>query len=170
MKHKKNNNHNRVALYLHAPHNHDGEEGHSLDRQREDMQHLCHQKGWEIAGIYHDDELSGHLKDRPGLEQLFHDARADKFDTVMVYCVSRLHREIDRFLATLYFFKETNVNFVSYRENIDSTSTWGKLMLNYLATLTEIYINELPEDADQPQPVENATLSKQEVTNDRPNR
>ena len=135
----------RAALYLRVSSERQVAEGRSLDSQREDMQRLCQQKGWEIVKIYHDDGLSGRLKDRPGLQNLLHDAQIGKFDTVVVYYVSRLHRKVEHFLSTMNFFKKIGVNFISYHEHIDSTSSWGKLTLNILATLAEIYVDNLSE-------------------------
>jgi hypothetical protein len=40
---------------------------------------------------------------------------------------------------------DCNVTFVSIHENIDFTTRWGKLILNILGTLAEIYVDELSE-------------------------
>ncbi len=135
----------RVALYLRVSSEQQAEEGRSLESQREDMERFCRDKHWEIVEIYRDEGISGRLKNRPGLQKMFLDAQTGKFDVVMVYYISRLHRKIEHFLATMRLLKLTDVNFVSYHERLDSTSSWGKLTLNILATLAEIYVDNLSE-------------------------
>ncbi len=134
-----------VALYLRVSSERQVEEGRSLDSQQEDMVRLCRNNGWHVTQIYRDEGISGRLKDRPGLQQMLLDAQYGKFDTVMVYYVSRLHRKVEHFLRTIHLLKMTGTNFISYHEKIDTTTSWGKLTLNLLATLAEIYVDNLSE-------------------------
>lgn len=68
---------------------------------------------------------------------------------VMVFYLSRLYRKLEPLLSTLKFLRDCNVSFVSVNENMDFTTRWGKLILNILGTLAEIYVDELSETTSQ---------------------
>lgn len=135
----------RVALYIRVSTDRQSEEGRSPESQLQDMQAYCRRKGWEIVAVYRDEGLSGRLSDRPGLQQLLDDVRAGKVDVVMVYYINRFYRKLESLLAVMKLLHDCNVTFVSIHENIDFTTRWGKLILNILGTLAEIYVDELSE-------------------------
>lgn len=65
----------------------------SLEEQSAACKKACLEKGWEIAGEYEDAGISGHLlEERLGLQALLTDAKAGKFDLVVVKDFDRLAR------------------------------------------------------------------------------
>ena len=135
----------RVALYIRVSTDRQVEEGRSPVSQLDDMKAYCRRRGWEVVATYRDEGLSGRLSNRPGLQQMLTDARAGKFDIVMVYYISRLYRKLESLLSTMRLLRDCGVGFVSINEDLDFTSKWGKLILNILGTLAEIYVDELSE-------------------------
>jgi site-specific DNA recombinase len=135
----------RVALYIRVSTDRQAEEGRSPESQLQDMQAYCRRKGWEVVAVYRDEGLSGRLSDRPGLQQLLDDVRAGKVDVVIVYYINRFYRKLESLLAAMKLLHDCSVTFVSIHENIDFTTRWGKLILNILGTLAEIYVDELSE-------------------------
>jgi DNA invertase Pin-like site-specific DNA recombinase len=137
--------HQRVALYIRVSTDRQAEEGRSPASQLSDMKAYCRRRGWEVAAVYRDEGMSGRLSSRPGLQQMLADARAGKFDIVMVYYISRFYRKLESLLSTMKLLRDCGVSFVSVNEDLDFTSKWGKLILNILGTLAEIYVDELSE-------------------------
>jgi site-specific DNA recombinase len=135
----------RVILYIRVSTDRQAEEGRSPESQLQDMQAYCRRKGWEIVVVYRDEGLSCRLSDRPGLQQLLDGVRAGKVDVVMVYYINRFYRKLESLLAVMKLLHDCSVTFVSIHENIDFTTRWGKLILNILGTLAEIYVDELSE-------------------------
>jgi site-specific DNA recombinase len=65
----------------------------SLEEQLGACKKICIERGWKIVCEYQDAGISGHLlEERPGLQNLLADARAGKFDLVVVKDFDRLAR------------------------------------------------------------------------------
>lgn len=72
----------------------------SLEAQAERLGSYVHsQDSWELTRRY-TDQMSGSTLDRPGLQQALADARAKRYDMLLVYRVDRLCRSV-RALAQL---------------------------------------------------------------------
>lgn len=81
------------------------EEGLGVKRQQEDCLALCDRRGWPVAGIYVDNDVSAFSKKRrPQYEQLLADLRTGKVDGVVVWHPDRLHRsprELEDFIDVI---------------------------------------------------------------------
>ena len=143
------NSKKRVALYIRVSTERQAEEGRSPESQREEMEKYCRRRGWEVVAVYQDDAVSGRRADRPGLQRLLFDAQQGKFNVAMVFYISRFYRKLESLLSTMKYLRDCDVAFVSVNEDIDFTNRWGKLILNILGTLAEIYVDELSETTSQ---------------------
>ena len=61
---------------------------------------------------------------RPGLDELICDARRGRFDVLLVWAFDRLARSVRHFLEVLDELQHLNVEFISFRENVD-TGAWA---------------------------------------------
>lgn len=81
------------------------EEELGVKRQQEDCVALCERRGWPVAGVYIDNDVSAFgKKRRPQYEQLLADLRAGKVDSVVVWHPDRLHRsprELEDFIDVI---------------------------------------------------------------------
>src|SRR5713101_4015341 len=71
-------------------------------RQEADCRELASRKGWPVAGVYVDNDISAAdpRKRRPEYERLLEDVKAGLVDAVIVWDLDRLHRrpiELERF-------------------------------------------------------------------------
>lgn len=82
------------------------------------------------------DMLSGKDKNRPGLQAMQDYIREG--DVVYVESISRLARSTRDLLSIVDDFKEKGVEFVSQKENIDTTTPQGKFMLTVFAAMAEL--------------------------------
>ena len=72
-----------------------------VDRQREDTAILCEMKGWQVEGVYIDnDRQRANGKDRPEWERLLADIRAGKIDAVAAWDQDRVNRMMEDFVPT----------------------------------------------------------------------
>ena len=119
-------------------------DGYSLDAQENNIQEYVRQQGWEMVRIYTDAGISA-KKDsqRPALEKMLNDARADQFDVVVVDKIDRFYRHLAGLMTALDGLNEIGVGFASVQERLDFTTHWGKLTLTVLGILAEIYIESL---------------------------
>ena len=75
------------------------------------------------------DKISGTKAKRPGLDQMMADARRGRFDVVLVWACDRIARSTRHFLEVLDDLNRTGVEFVSFRENIDTGGPLGRAIV-----------------------------------------
>ena len=88
--------------------------------------------------IYEDSGFSGKNISRPSLQELLKDIEAQKINKVICYKLDRISRSILDFNNLLVFFKKYNVEFISYSENLDTSSAIGRAMVNIIATFAQL--------------------------------
>lgn len=79
------------------------------------------------------DHASGKNMDRPGYAEMM--AALQPGDTVIVESYSRMSRSVGDLLDTVAKLNEMGVAFVSRKENLDTTTAAGRLMLTVFAGL-----------------------------------
>ena len=89
------------------------------ETQAHDLRQMAAQRGYEIVNEY-TDRISGTKAKRPGLGDLMKDARHGKFDVVLVWASDRIARSVKHFLDVLEELNRLNIEFVSFREQIDT--------------------------------------------------
>lgn len=89
------------------------------------------------AGCYRvfTDQASGALDTRPELAKLFDQVRPG--DTVVVWRLDRLGRSLRHLIDTVNALVERKVGFRSLTENIDTTTSSGKLVFHIFGALAE---------------------------------
>ena len=117
------------------------QEFNSLDAQREAGEaYIQSQKheGWVLLPDRYDDGgYSGGSMDRPGLQRLLDDVKADKIDVVVVYKVDRLSRSLGDFAQMIDLFDKHGVSFVSVTQQFNTTTSMGRLTLNILLSFAQ---------------------------------
>ena len=88
--------------------------------------------------IYSDSGYSGKNTDRPALQELLKDIRNGTISKVIVYKLDRISRSVLDFNRLLELFKEYNVEFNSYSENLDTSSPMGRAMINIISTFAQL--------------------------------
>ena len=81
------------------------------------------------------DTASGVASNRQGLEQALSYARDG--DTIVVWRLDRLGRSIQHLIQTVKELQERNIGFKSLQENIDTTTSGGKLVFHIFGALAE---------------------------------
>jgi site-specific DNA recombinase len=113
-------------------------EGESLDTQREQITEYAKSKGWDLVHIYADEGLSGgKIEYRTQFQQMVKDAKSGKFSAIIFSKLSRFARNAREYLNLSYELEQHKVNLISIKENIDPTTTTGKLLAKLLAIFAE---------------------------------
>ena len=84
--------------------------------------------------IYHD-IASGVKTERPGLEDAL--AYLREGDALVVWKLDRLGRSIQHLIQTVKALSERQIGFKSLQENIDTTTSGGKLIFHIFSALAE---------------------------------
>ena len=129
----------RAALYVRVS---------TLDQHPEtqllDLRTMAQQRGLEIVGEY-TDKISGAKAKRPGLDQLMCDARRHRFDVLLVWAFDRIARSTKHFLEVLDELTHINIEFVSFRESIDTGGPLGRAMIVIIGAIAELERNLIIE-------------------------
>ena len=81
------------------------------------------------------EKMTGTKKDRPELERLKDKIRSG--DTVVIESLSRLGRSSKDLLQLVDFFNENEVKLISTKENIDTTTATGKMLITVLSAISQ---------------------------------
>lgn len=129
----------RAAIYLRVS---------SVDQHPEtqvlDLRQMAAQRGYQIVQEY-TDKISGTKARRPGLGDLMRDARRGKFDVILVWACDRIARSTRHFLEILDEFNRLNVEFVSFRESIDTSGPLGRAIVIIIGAIAELERNLIVE-------------------------
>src|SRR5579864_1137906 len=107
------------------------------ETQLYDLREMAKLRGYEIVSEY-SDKISGAKSKRPGLDQLLADARRHKFDVVLVWAFDRMARSVRHFLEILDELNHLGIEFVSFRENIDTGGPLGRAMVVIVGAIAEL--------------------------------
>ena len=83
----------------------------------------------EIVDWYVDKDLSGKDMNRPSFQRLLNDIKGGRINAVVVTELSRLNRKVRDFCEVHEFFKDNRVALFSLKENFDTSTPIGELML-----------------------------------------
>ena len=109
----------------------------NLETQLLDLRQMAAQRGLEIVQEY-SDKISGVKAKRPGLDQLMTDARRGKFDVVLVWASDRVARSVKHFLEVLDELNRLDIEFVSFREQLDTGGALGRAIIVIVAAIAEL--------------------------------
>jgi DNA invertase Pin-like site-specific DNA recombinase len=107
------------------------------ETQLHDLRQMAGQRGYEIVHEY-TDRISGAKAKRPGLDQMMADARRGRFDVVLVWASDRLARSVKHFLDVLDELNRLNIEYVSFRENIDTAGPLGRALVVIIGAIAEL--------------------------------
>ena len=129
----------RAALYLRVS---------TVDQHPEtqtlDLHQLAAQRGFQIVQEYCD-RISGAKARRPGLDQLMRDARHGCFDVLVVWAFDRIARSTRHFLEILDELNHLGVEFISFREQVDTGGPLGRAIVVIIGAVAELERNLIIE-------------------------
>jgi len=79
--------------------------------------------------VYEDEGFSGGNTNRPEFQRLISDAKANKFNILICYRLDRISRNVADFSGTLETLQKHDIDFVSIKEQFDTTSPMGRAMI-----------------------------------------
>jgi DNA invertase Pin-like site-specific DNA recombinase len=125
----------RAAIYARVSTTNHGQD---VTLQTRELQQFAQARGWEIAGEYVDDGVSGTKDSRPELNRLIADAHKRRFDVVCVWRFDRFARSVSHLLRALETFKALGIEFVSFSEQMDTSTPAGKMVFTVLGAVAEL--------------------------------
>lgn len=121
----------RAAIYVRCSTN-----DQSTELQRQELCGYAGTRGSSDVTIY-EEKISGTHDRRPEYQRMLTDAKAGKFDVLLIWKFDRLCRSLRNLLSTLHVLSELHIDLVSLRDNVDLSTPTGKLMLHLLGAFAE---------------------------------
>ena len=125
----------KVAIYARVSTTNHGQD---VGMQTRELRQFAEVRSWTVAGEYIDAGVSGAKDSRPELNRLMADAHKRKFDVVCVWRFDRFARSVSHLLRALETFKALGIDFVSYSEQMDTSTPAGKMVFTVLGAVAEL--------------------------------
>jgi DNA invertase Pin-like site-specific DNA recombinase len=123
----------RVAIYARV-----STKDQSCDLQVRDLRTYCAARKFTIFREFIDEGESGAKNSRPQLNNLMADARKRRFDVILVWRFDRFARSTQHLLLALEEFRSLGIQFISYQENIDTTSPLGQALFTIVSAVAQL--------------------------------
>ena len=108
-----------------------------IDNQLYQLRDLAARRGYEVVHEY-TDVGSGSKARRAGLDALLADAHRRKFSIVLVAAFDRVARSVKHFLSIVDELNDLGIEFVSARENIDTSGAMGRMFVTLISSIAEL--------------------------------
>lgn len=110
----------------------------SVDMQLQDLRRFAASRSLEIVHEFTDAGISGTTRKRPALDALMDAARKRQFDVVAVWRFDRFARSTRHLLDALNEFRHLGIDFISYSENLDTSSPIGEAVFTILGAVAQL--------------------------------
>jgi len=110
----------------------------SCELQVRDLRAYCTARGFDLVREYVDVGQSGAKDSRPELNKLMDDARKRQFDAVVCWRFDRFARSTKHLLTALEEFRSLGIQFISYQENIDTSSALGQALFTIVSAVAQL--------------------------------
>lgn len=128
----------RVALYARVSTDIQVRDGDSIEAQLDALRKYAKKNGYEIAGEYIDNGISGTLLDeRDELQRMLDDVRDGKIDLVAFTRLDRYFRNLKHYLNTQSTLDEHNVPWVAIWESYTTATAAGRLIINQMLSFAQ---------------------------------
>lgn len=128
----------KVSLYLRVSTDRQAKEGDSLDEQESELRKFCDYRGFHIHKTFIESGKSGGNTNRPEYQKLLADIESKKINAVVVKKLDRLSRSLLDFEQLMTRLQANEVEFISLRENFDTTTAMGKAMLRVALVFAQL--------------------------------
>lgn len=129
----------KVAIYLRV-----STSDQSCEMQETELRKFAALKGWTIDRVF-SDTATGTNDRRPQLQEMMNAARAKEFDILLIYKLDRLFRSIKGLVTTLHEFDELGLQFVSVTDQINLSTSSGRLMTHIIGAFAEFEASMIRE-------------------------
>ena len=110
----------------------------SCEMQLRDLRAYCAARGFDPVREYVDVGQSGAKVSRPELNKLMDDARKRQFDAIVVWRFDRFARSTKHLLLALEEFRSLGIQFISYSENVDTSTPLGQAMFVIVSAVAQL--------------------------------
>ena len=127
----------QAGLYVRVSSREQAEEGYSLAAQENTLRQYCRMMGWQLAGVYKDEGISGKNTHRAGLQQLLVAAQKGSISKVITLKLDRLSRNSKDLLNLTDDLEKMGVSICYVKDQIDTSTAAGKMMRTIMSAMAQ---------------------------------
>lgn len=109
------------------------------------LRDYCNAQGWEIYKEYIDTASALDIAHRRAWREMLDDCAKKKFAVVLVFKLDRAFRSVKHTHDTLATWEALGIGFRSLREQFETSTALGRLLMNLLAALAEFELELIRE-------------------------
>ena len=126
---------------------HKTDESGSIQNQKAMLLAYAAEEGWEVYGIYSDDDYTGSGRNRPAFQRLLADAEAHRFDIILCKTQSRFTRELELVEKYIHgLFPVWGIRFIGLADNADTDNKGNKKSRQINGLVNEWYLEDMSEN------------------------
>lgn len=131
---------NRIAIYARV-----STDDQSADAQLRDLREYASNRGWEGVAEYVDEGISGSKDSRPAWNRLWDELQKGRVNVLLVHALDRLGRSLPHLVRILSTCVERDITLVSFRENIDLSTSTGRMIAGIFSVLADYELSIVRE-------------------------
>lgn len=128
----------KVSLYIRVSTGRQASEGDSLEEQEKELKKFCEYKNYLIHKTHIERGKSAKDTNRAEYQKLLEDVKAKRINAVVVKKLDRLSRSLLDFEDFMLTAQNNEVEFISLKENFDTTNAMGKAMLRVALVFAQL--------------------------------
>jgi site-specific DNA recombinase len=134
----------KAAIYIRVSTEEQAEEGYSLEAQKERLMAYCEAQGWEITDIYADRGHTGRkITTREEYKRMI--AEKDRWDTILVLKMDRIHRNSKNFMIMMEDLERWDKKFTSMQEELDTSTSIGRFVVDMIQRIAQLESEQIGE-------------------------
>ena len=130
----------KVAIYARV-----STEDQSTDAQLRDLREFVGNRRWHGVKEYVDVGVSGAKDSRPAWNDLWDSIQKGRVHVLVVHALDRLGRSLPHLVKIIGTLAERNVTLVSFRENIDLSTSTGRMVAGIFSVLADYELSIIGE-------------------------
>ena len=131
---------NKVAIYARV-----STDDQTVDPQLRDLREYASNRGWRDVQEFVDVGVSGAKDSRPAWNELWDAIQKGRVKVLLVHALDRLGRSLPHLVKILSTLVERGVVLVSFRENIDLSTSTGRMVAGLFSVLADYELSIIRE-------------------------
>lgn len=113
--------------------------------QLRDLREFVANRGWDAATEYVDSGFSGSKDSRPAWNELWDAIQKGRVRILVVHALDRLGRSLPHLVKIISTLVEKNITLVSFRENIDLSTSTGRMVAGLFSVMADYELSIIRE-------------------------
>ena len=115
------------------------------DAQLRDLHEFAMNRGWTNVQEFVDEGVSGSRSSRPAWNLLNNELLKGRVNVLLVHALDRLGRSLPHLVKIITTCVERDITLISFRENIDLSTSTGRMIVGIFSVLAEYELSMIRE-------------------------